>query len=170
MKLEKSELNELNLDFETPEPGVSILQVGEGIRIFYNENSGKTSLIIPLVIVKVIEGPENNYGLKLTYFVPIETDWGEKQIVHILTITDLIDEFSAKFNGEVDINDDRFINTLKLKLVGKLIQAEHVKRFDKNKRERASIAKIIKFNSSKDNPSPIENSDSRPADAKNEDW
>ena len=170
MKLEKTAQEELYLDFETPEPGMSILHIEEGIRKFYNENSGKTSLIIPFSINKVIEGPENNQGLKLSHFVPIETTWGEKQMAHILTITDLIDTFAKNFGEEVEITDDRFINLLCIRMPGKFVKAEHVKRPDKNGRERASITKLVKSNPVEVKPSHIGNHENPfPAD-KNRDW
>lgn len=160
MKLENSNSNELSLDFETPEKGVSIVEIDEGIEKYYNESSGKTTLRIPLVIIRSTEGPESNEGLKLMLFVPIETGWGEKQIRHILTITGLISAFSKKFNGEVDATDEKFINSLKLKLLGKCLKVEHDKRMGNNGRERAIITKIMKVDT--DNLNSKQNVDSGP--------
>ena len=144
MKLKDTGNDEFSFDFETPEPGESILMIDDGVRKYYNENSGKTSLIVPFTIDRVISGPESNVGLKITLFVSLEKTYGEKQLENLLTIVGIIDWFFKKYGEEVDINDDRFINELSLKLPGKFIRAEHAKRIDKNKKERAYITKLAK--------------------------
>jgi hypothetical protein len=173
MKLENTGSDVIDLDFEVPEPGTSILEIQEGIRKNFNENSGKTTLLLPFMIDRVVEGPDGNEGLKLSHFVPIETAFGEKQLAGILTITDLIDQFAKKFNGEVDCTDDRFLDALKLKLVGKRLTAVHTLRADKNGRERPNIVKFERATNSK--PQPVQKeipSDSRPAAANDggDDW
>ena len=171
MKLEKTTQEELFLDFETPEPGTSILQIEEGIRKNYNENSGKTTLIITFTIYQVISGPEKNQGLRLSHFVPIETGYGEKQMAHILTITDLIDTFAKNFGEEVEITDDRFINLLNIRMPGKYIKAEHAKRTDKNGREQAYIKKLVKANPGGVVKSSLIRGDENPFKAdKSKDW
>ena len=92
MKLENTGSDVIDLDFEVPAPGTSVLEIQEGIRKNYNENSGKTTLLLPFMIDRVVEGPDGNEGLKLNHFVPIETAFGEKQLAGILTITELIDQ------------------------------------------------------------------------------
>ena len=169
MKLENTGSDSLDLIFEVPEPGKSILIVEEGIRKNYNENSGKTTLLIPFTIDKVLEGPEGNEGLKLTHFVPIESKFGEKQLRGILSLTDLMDKFANKFGPEVDITDDSFLNSLKLKLVGKFLTGTHTLREDNNGKKRCDIMKFERTGKAKaqteakvDSPKPAATSD--------EDW
>jgi len=169
MKLENTGQDSMDLDFEVPEPGTSVLVIEEGIRKNFNENSGKTTLLIPFTIDSVVEGPEGNEGLKLSHFVPIETKFGERQLAGILSITGLIDQFAKKFGGEVDVTEDNFLNALKLKLVGKFITARHVLREDNNGRKRCGIMKFERTGKAKaqteakvDSPKPAATSD--------EDW
>jgi hypothetical protein len=142
MKLENTGQDVLDLDFEVPAAGKSVLVIEEGIRKNYNENSGKTTLKIPLMIDSVIEGPEGNQGLKLVHFVPIESTWGERQTGALLVLTNLVDDFAQKFGTEVDITGDEFIDRLKLKLPGKFVTAIHTTRPDKNGKERANIIRF----------------------------
>jgi len=90
MELKDTGKDYLDLDFEVPEAGVSILQFEEGIQKRTNEKTGKTTLQLPLVIDSVVEGPAENKGKKMIHFVPIETEFGEKQLAGILTITGLM--------------------------------------------------------------------------------
>jgi len=74
------------------------------------------------VIDKVVEGPEDNEGKKLSHFVPIETEFGERQLAGILTMVGLIGTFAQKFGATADVTGDAFINAIKLKLPGKMIK------------------------------------------------
>jgi hypothetical protein len=172
MKLENTGSDVIDLDFEVPAPGTSVLEIQEGIRKNYNENSGKTTLLLPFMIDRVVEGPDGNEGLKLNHFVPIETAFGEKQLAGILTITELIEPFSKKFGADVDCTDDRFLNALKLKLVGKKLVATHTLRADNNGKERSNIVKFERATNSKRQPVQKEvPADSRPAAADDgDDW
>jgi hypothetical protein len=148
MKLAKTDVDHLDLAFEAPQPGVSILQFEEGIQKRTNEKSGKTTLQLPFMIDRVVEGPDENQGKKLSHFVPVETEFGEKQLAGILTLTGLIDGFTQKFGEDVDVNSDQFINALKLKLPGKFIKAHHESRKDQAGKDRANITKFERFKSS----------------------
>jgi hypothetical protein len=142
MKLQDTGQDTLDLDFEIPDAGVSVLQFQEGVQKRTNENTGKTTLQIPFAIDQVVEGPEDNEGRKLSHFVPIETDFGEKQLAGILTLTGLMGPFAENFGDQVDITSERFINALKLKLPGKFIKGYHEVRKDQNGRDRANIIKF----------------------------
>ena len=144
MKLEDTGQTSMDLNFEIPESGVSILQFTDGIQKRTNEKSGKTTLQLPLVIDKVVEGPEDNNGKKLSHFVPIETEFGEKQLAGLLTMTGLIGQFAQKFGATADITDDAFINALKLKLPGKLIRCAHEVRKDNSGKDRVNIVRFEK--------------------------
>ncbi len=142
MKLENTNQESMDLAFEIAQAGVSVLQFEEGIQKRTNEKSGKTTLQLPFVIDRVIEGPEENHGRKLAHFVPIETDFGEKQLAGILTLTGLVDSLAQKFGEDVDVTDDQLINALKLKLPGKFIKAHHEVRKDQQGKDRANITKF----------------------------
>jgi hypothetical protein len=142
MKLEPYENDYLDLDFQTPQPGVSILQFEEGIQLRFNENSGKTTLQFPCTIDTVLEGPDDNAGLKLSHFCPVETPFGEKQLAGVLTMTGLIAAVSEKFGSDVDATSEQLVNYLKLKLPGKFIKAQHTVRKDNQGRERANITRF----------------------------
>lgn len=142
MKLEDTGQTYMDLAFEVPEAGVSILQFTDGIQKRTNEKSGKTTLQLPLVIEGVVEGPEDNEGKKMSHFVPIETEYGGRQLAGLLTMTGLVNAFSKKFGDDVDITDDTFINALKLKLVGRTIKAVHEKRKDNAGKDRVNIIRF----------------------------
>ena len=145
MELKDTGKDYLDLDFEVPEAGVSILQFEEGIQKRTNEKTCKTTLQLPLVIDSVVEGPAENKGKKMIHFVPIETEFGEKQLAGILTITGLMPGFAKHFGGDVDATDEKFVNKLKLKLPGKLIKATHEVRKDQSGKDRANITRFEKL-------------------------
>jgi hypothetical protein len=144
MELKDTGKDYLDLDFEIPQSGVSVVQFEEGIQKRTNESSGKTTLQLPMVIDRVIEGPEDNAGKKMSHFVPIETGFGEKQLAGILTITGLMGAFSKKFGADVDVTDDTFVNALKLKLPGKFITATHEVRKDNSGKDRVNVIRFEK--------------------------
>jgi hypothetical protein len=144
MELKETGKDYLDLDFEIPQAGVSIVQFEEGIQKRTNENSGKTTLQLPMAIDRVVEGPEDNAGKKMSHFVPIETNFGEKQLAGILTITGLIGLFAKKFGADVDVTDDGFINALKLKLPGKFVTATHEVRKDNSGKDRVNVTRFEK--------------------------
>lgn len=121
MKINTGE-EKAELGFQTPEPGTYTFEVSEGIELFTNENSGKTSLKVPTKIVEAIEGDEDSVDMTVMHFVPIETRWGEKQLASLLTITDLAEAFEKRFPGDVSYLDQTFLDAVKLKLPGKLFR------------------------------------------------
>ena len=162
MKLEKTDMDHFDLTFEVPQAGVSELKFEEGIQKRTNEKSGKTTLQLPFVIDRVIEGPEENQGKKMSFFVPIETEFGERQMVGILTLTGLIDSFMQKFGEDVEVTSDPFVNAAKIKLPGKLILAHHEVRKDQSGKDRANITRferVTKSGPSKAHPAPKTDND-----------
>ena len=147
MKLEDQKIDQLDLSYEIAQPGVSVCQFEEGIQKRTNEKSGKTTLQLPFMIDRVVEGPDENQGKKLSHFVPVETEFGEKQLAGILTLTGLIDSFTQKFGEDVDVTSDQFINALKLKLPGKFIKAHHEVKKDQGGKDRANITKFERVGS-----------------------
>ncbi len=57
-------------------------------------------------------------------------------------MTNQIEAFATRFNGDVDITSDEFVDFLKAKLLGKTIVASHEVKKDQNGRERPSITRF----------------------------
>jgi hypothetical protein len=171
MKIENQKVDSLDLTFEVAAAGVSIVKIEEGVQKMTNEKSGKTTLRLPLLIEEVIEGPPSNELVKLSHFLPIETDWGEKQLLGILSLTDLLEPMVKKFKGgEVDPVDDTFINLLKLKLPGKMLKATHEVRKDQKGRDQASIVRFERVNGGKSSRSALKGVPAAQSESKDEDW
>jgi hypothetical protein len=171
MQLKDTGKDYLDLDFEVPEAGVSILQFEEGIQKRTNEKTGKTTLQLPMVIDRAVEGPEGNEGKKMSHFVPIETEFGEKQLAGILTITGLMPGFAKKFGNDVDVTDDAFINALKLKLPGKSVKATHEVRKDQSGKDRANVTRFEKVTGGGPaKPAPAPQTTGGGAGTKGDDW
>ena len=118
MKIATDE-DRMELGYQVPEAGKYLFQVSEGIDLFTNENSGKTSLKVPTKILEAIDGAEGSVDLTVTHFIPIETNYGEKQVCSLLTITDLAPAFEKRFADGTPFMDAKFIDSIKLKLPGK---------------------------------------------------
>lgn len=123
MKLDTGQ-DKAELGFQTPEAGTYTFEVTEGIELWTNENSGKTSLKIPTKIVETVDGDEDSVGMTVVHFAPIQTKFGEKQVASILTITGLAPAFEERFPDDTAFTDQRFVDALKLKLPGKLFIGE----------------------------------------------
>ena len=169
MKLENTGVMAMDLEFESPQPGISICMVMDGIEKRTNEKSGKTTLRIPMMIDQVVEGPDTNKDLTLSHFVPIETVYGEKQIANLLTMLDLVESFAKRFTGEVDVTDDTFVNALKLKLSGKFIQVTHDVRKDQNGKERTNIVRLEAVGAGKKKAAKSKSAAPNP-ETENENW
>ena len=172
MELKDTGKDYLDLDFEVPEAGVSILQFEEGIQKRINEKSGKTTLQLPLVIDGVVEGPAENKGKKMSHFVPIETEFGERQLAGILSIAALVAPFAKKFGTDVDVTEDAFINALKLKLPGKLIKGTHEVRKDQSGKDRVNVTRFEKVTSKAPSKAaaPAESGGAGGAGSEGDDW
>lgn len=140
----------MDFDFKVPDTGDYRFQIDEGIKLETNANSGKTSLWIPSKIVECRGGEsEENLELQVTHFVPINSDYGAKQIAHILSITGLFEAFDKKFPGEgVDISSEEFVNALKLKLPGQLFDGG-INTVEKDGKRRANFKYIEKVGAGK---------------------
>jgi len=140
----------MDLEFKVPDTGNYRFQIDEGIKLETNETTGKTSLWIPSKIVECRgEESEGNLDLQVTHFVPVNSDFGVKQIAHILSITGLFEAFDKKFPGDsVDISSDEFINALKLKLPGKLFDGG-INTVEKDGKRRANFKYIEKVGAGK---------------------
>ena len=150
MKQAGTENERMEFDFKVPDTGDYRFQIDEGIKLETNVTSGKTSLWIPSKVVECRGGEsEENLDLQVTHFVPINSDFGAKQIAHILSITGLFEAFDKKFPGEdVDISSEEFVNALKLKLPGKLFDGG-INTVEKDGKRRANFKYIEKVGAGK---------------------
>jgi len=140
----------MDFEFKVPDTGDYQFQIDEGIKLETNASTGKTSLWIPSKVVKCRgDESEENLDLQVTHFVPVNSDFGAKQIAHILSITGLFEAFDKKFPGEgIDISGDDFINALKLKLPGKLFDGG-INTVEKDGKRRANFKYIEKVGAGK---------------------
>ena len=150
MKKPETQNDRMDLDFKVPDTGDYRFQIDEGIKLETNANTGKTSLWIPSKIVECRgEESEENIELQVTHFVPVESDFGAKQIAHILSITGLFEAFDKKFPGDaIDISSEDFINALKLKLPGQLFDGG-INTVEKDGKRRANFKYIEKVGAGK---------------------
>lgn len=136
------EVSVLDMGFEQVPAGKYNWEIDEGVQLFYNENSGKTSLKIPVIVESVIEGAGTEGG-KAVIFVPIETEYGEKQLSGLLTMTGLVHKFMEKFSGGFDpLNDENALNALKLKLPGNIITGTHEIKNDNKGNPQVNFKKL----------------------------
>jgi hypothetical protein len=103
---------------QIPEPGENAWEIGEGVKLYENKNTGKTSLIIPFVLD----------GYEASHFCPIMTQFGQMQLNMLLKITGLVEYFQKKFPDEFDPLDTKFEKALQAKLPGKKVRATHTLR------------------------------------------
>ena len=170
MKIEKTNIDHIDLAYEIPTPGISLCQFEEGITKQTNEKSGKTTLRLPMVIIKVIDGDDGNEGRKMSHFVPIETDFGEKQINGILNLTGLADTFATKYKGDLSPLEDGFINHLKLKLPGKQVKVHHDLRKDQKGKDQVNISRFEMVDGAASKPASKPTAAKGEGKAGEEDW
>lgn len=145
MKLKNVTVDSMDLTFDIPTPGVSICVFEEGISKMTNEKSGKTTLRLPLSIAEVVEGDQANEGRKFSHFIPIETNFGEKQVQGILSMTGLLESFVNRFQGDIDPLEDVFIIALQTKLPGKTIKVAHELRKDQKGKDQVGVLRFEKI-------------------------
>lgn len=162
----------IDLGFAVVPSGVYDWEIDEGIELFTNEESGKTSLKIPLLLHTVIEG-DGEEGSQAVHFVPIESEFGERQLAAIITLVGLLEYFGKKYKGDVDpINDEIFLEDLALKLPGKIIRAKHEVRKNNKGREVMNFLKFMKATKGKKKPAKkkSQTEDKTPDTEEEEDW
>ncbi len=143
MRLDSTQkVDHFDLSFEVVQPGISVAQFLEGIEKKTHEKSGKTTLKMPLVVHQVVDGPAENEGKKFIHFCPIETDFGERQLASLLSMAGLLDYLAKKFAGDFSPLDDKFVNTLALKLPGKFIQVRHDLKKDQKGKDQTNIIRF----------------------------
>ncbi len=171
MKLENQKIDSMDLAYEVPGPGVSICEFSVGISKNVNEKSGKSTLRLPLTIVEVLDGPEDNEGKKFSHFLPIQTPYGEKQLHGILSMVGLLEGFAMKFQGEIDPLEDVFLAALQIKLVGKRIKVIHEIRKDQKGKDQVNVVRFERVSNRGGGKPPLKPAGKEPvAQAANEEW
>ena len=165
MRLDTGE-DKMELGFQIPEPGKYLFEVSEGIELFTNENSGKTSLKVPTKILEAIDGDAGSVDLTVTHFIPIKTTYGEKMVCSLLTITNLAPAFEKKFPDDISYLDDKFIDSIKLKLPGKLFVGE-IEVFENSKGQKNANFKSWERHEKKSQPKFVEG---KTNEAEGEEW
>ena len=157
----------MELGYQLPEAGKYLFQVAEGIDLFTNENSGKTSLKVPTKILEVIDGDESSVDITVTHFLPIETNYGEKQLCSLLTITGLAPAFEKRFADGTSFLEAKFVDSIKLKLPGKLFVGEIEVRDNKKGQKNANFKYWERHEKKKSQPKFVEDKTNEVAD---EEW
>lgn len=108
--------------------------------------------MIPLKVDQVLgnDGDPESVNRTTNYFIRLVTkegklvEFGEKQVVNVLACTALLDAFSSKYNGDVDMTSDAFIGDLALKLPGKFLKCliSHEKDFKDPNKMRVKIETV----------------------------
>jgi hypothetical protein len=155
MKLDTGE-DRMDLGYQAPEPGKYLFQVSEGIDLFTNENTGKTTLKVPTKILEAIDGDEGSVDLTVTHFIPIETKYGEKQVSTLLTITGLAPAFEKRFADGTSFMEAKFIDSIKLKLPDKLFVGEIQVRENNKGQKNANFKSWERHEKKKSQPKFVE--------------
>lgn len=89
-------------------------------------------------------GRTTNYFIRLVTKEGKQVEFGEKQVVNVLACTALLESFSERYNGDVDMTSDKFIGDLALKLPGKFLKCEisHEKDFKDPSKMRVKIETV----------------------------
>ncbi len=160
MKLHTGE-EEFNLGFQNPTEGISLMQLQEGVQLYINDETHSESLIVPMQVVKVFEGEDENLERKASLFVNLITKegeanaFGEKTVCNILTLTNLAKKFEKKFPGDTAFNSDEFLTALKLKLPGAMIKVKH-ELDSKDRFQAVKLFKVTKKDSAVEEPADKE--------------
>jgi hypothetical protein len=117
----------------TPAPGLSIMQVSEGLDkvIPQKEDSRWVGLKLPLKVVEVIEGDKDNLNKVGFYTITLkgvdgdDSERGQSFLTSLLEWAGILDELSAQFKGNVDPVSDDFIIALQARLIGKVFKVKH---------------------------------------------
>lgn len=146
MELRKDAKNEeMDLGFKCPPKGDYVWQFTEGIDLHTNEEKGTRSIKIPLQVIEVIKGDEDAILGKGTLWPGVDSAYGEKQLLGILTMTGLLDSAIKNFGEDIDPGSEKFVNFLKLKLPGKLVCASHIVQKSKSKKNPEQELENVNF-------------------------
>lgn len=140
MKFFKAKDEDLNLGFENPVPGTSLCVIGDDIRLLRakdaenwdGEKRGET-YIIPLRIVKALEGGKDNEGMEFRWMINVVKNDGSinkiaiKTFSYVLTHTGLIEKFMEKFaDDDMGLNHPKVVRAIQTALPGKKLIVVHI--------------------------------------------
>ena len=140
MKFFKAKDEDLNLGFENPVPGTSLCVIGDDIRLLKakdaenwdGEKRGET-YIIPLRIVKALEGGKDNEGMEFRWMINVVKNDGSinkiaiKTFSYVLTHTGLIEKFMEKFaDDDMGLNHPKVVRAIQTALPGKKLIVVHI--------------------------------------------
>jgi hypothetical protein len=153
VEFEKTD-DEMSLGFPMVPAGRYLWQFEEGITLAdsQDEESSARGYRFPIVVDQPIDGDGDTEGMKGSWYVNVikkdgePNTFGEKTINSILSMTGLVDGFAKKFDGGVNIDNDKLAAALALKLPGKFLDMTHIikKQGDRENMEFGRIAKYKK--------------------------
>ena len=154
MKFFKAKDEDLNLGFENPVPGTSLCVIGDDIRLLKakdaenwdGEKRGET-YIIPLRIVKALEGGKDNEGMEFRWMINVVKNDGSinkiaiKTFSYVLTHTGLIEKFMEKFaDDDMGLNHPKVVRAIQTALPGKKLIVVHT--LTKSKKTDAEFVNV----------------------------
>lgn len=161
MKFFKAKDEDLNLGFENPTPGTSVCVIGDDIRLLRakdaenwdGEKRGET-YIIPLRIIKALEGDKDNEGMEFRWMINVVKNDGSlnkiaiKTISFVLTHTGLIEKFMEKFaDDDMGLNHPKVVRAIQMALPGKKLIVVH--NLTKSKKTDAEFVNVKTIRSAK---------------------
>jgi hypothetical protein len=153
VEFEKTD-DEMSLGFPMVPAGRYLWCFDEGVTLAESkdEDSHAKGYRFPLFVDQPIDGDGDTEGMKGSWYVNVikkdgeSNTFGEKTINSILSMTGLVDGFAKKFDGGVNIDNDKLAAALALKLPGKFLDMTHTikKQGDRENMEFGRIAKYKK--------------------------
>lgn len=179
MEIEDTGQEEMELGFTPVPAGTYIYQLMDGVELVVSESSESKGYRIPLQVDSIVEGDAGAEGMPASWYINVikkdgeANPFGEKQINSILTLTGLVDSFAKNFKGAVDIDDEKLVNALILKLPGKFLRMTHdiqVSEDDEgNKKYRMNFTKVAKIKKKKSSKPPAEDKQEDKKEEKSDD-
>lgn len=139
--------------FQIPPAGEHLIVWEDNIREHKNENTGKSSLMLP---AKIVEGEGEN--MTFTVFAPLDTKFGKKKLADIIVMSGLAPMFEKQFaNEDIEPDHPKITDALKAKLPGKTCKITIEIQKDNNGREQVNPVKIAKSGKAAAAPKPAAN-------------
>ncbi len=165
--------DELNLGFPMVPAGRYLWQFDEGVILTdsQEEDSHAKGYRFPIVVDQPIDGDAEAEGMKGSWYVNVikkdgeANTFGEKTINSILSMTGLVDSFSKKFDGGINIDSAKLENALAQKLPGKFLDMTHTIK-KRGEHENMEFGRIAKYKKS----AKATGKGKKPADDDGDDW
>ncbi len=158
-----------NWGFTNPEPGWYLMEFVGEFAEKSNENSGKTTLRVPL---KVVDG--DYAGSQQSIFITLnpstegEARANKSKVANILAATGLDEAFEKKFPGDISALDAKVLDALKMRIPAKSVMV----RLDESKgKDGKTYVNIVEMAPAGFNPKDDSKSNSKKVTGgDNEDW